>query len=230
MIYITGDTHGHQDRFVAFNRYLKKGDILIILGDFGYLFKNNQAEHDFLDYLSTLPYTICFIDGNHENFSYLNQLPVTYWNGGKVHQLKSNIYHLIRGQIFTIDQKTFFTMGGAFSITRHMGIKNYNWWEDELPRHQDYDEAYFNLEKHHFHVDYILTHTCPKSVIYQMDQIPVKGDMTLIEFLELIEKITDYKHWYFGHFHIDQKIAKNIDCLLFKMIELETKKQYDTYE
>lgn len=229
MIYITGDTHGHQERFDAFNRYLKAGDILIILGDFGYIFKNNKREQDFINYLSQLPYLICFIDGNHENFHYLNSLPISLWHGGHVHKIRANIIHLMRGQVFTIENKTFFTMGGAFSITRHMGIKNYNWWEEELPHAQEYDDAYNNLNHVHFQVDYVLTHTCPKSVIYQMGLQPVAGDKNLVEFLELLDKIVNYQHWYFGHFHKDLKISKTMDCLLFHMIELNSHHVYDTF-
>ena len=47
------------------------------IGDFGFVFHNNQKELDFLNKLAALPYQICFIDGNHKNFDYLNQLPIT---------------------------------------------------------------------------------------------------------------------------------------------------------
>lgn len=229
MIYITGDTHGHQDRFDVFNRYLTKRDILIIVGDFSFIFRNNEKEHTFLDELANLPYKICFIDGNHENFDYLNCLPVEQWNGGKVHFLRKNIIHLMRGQIYTIKKHTFFTFGGAFSPTRHMGIKGYNWWEEELPSSKEYQEALENLKAHDFKVDYILSHTCPKSTIYYMNMVPVRGDRDLIEFLQMIENQVTYQHWYFGHFHIDKKINKMMTCLLFNMVNISNKKVIDTY-
>ena len=80
MIYITGDTHGEQARFspAAMPGEDKWGedDILIICGDFGFLFANDARENAFLDKLSEKPYTICFCDGNHENFNILNSLPM----------------------------------------------------------------------------------------------------------------------------------------------------------
>ena len=87
MIYITGDTHGEQNRILQIqNEYhLTNGDTLIICGDFGFLFHNDKQENIFLDDLEKLPYTICFCDGNHENFPAIYSYPVEEWNGGKVH-------------------------------------------------------------------------------------------------------------------------------------------------
>ena len=71
MIFITGDTHGEQSRFRAFLDYGEatwtKDDILIVTGDFGYVFRNDVMENRFLNELAERPYTICFCDGNHEN-------------------------------------------------------------------------------------------------------------------------------------------------------------------
>lgn len=37
--------------------------------------------------LEKLPYTIAFLDGRHENFTLLDQYPVTEWNGGRVQEV-----------------------------------------------------------------------------------------------------------------------------------------------
>ena len=50
----------------------------------------------------------------------------------------------------------------AFSPTWQMGVKGYNWWETELPNNQ---EVLLNLKAHNFKIDYILTHTYPKSTV-----------------------------------------------------------------
>ena len=65
-----------------------------------------------------LPFSVLFVDGNHENFDLLNSYPVEIWKGGKVHRVKPNITHLMRGQVFEIEGKTIFTFGGATSIDR----------------------------------------------------------------------------------------------------------------
>ena len=108
MIYVTGDTHGDRFRFIRNmlnDDSWTKDDYLIICGDFGYLFFNNSAEEKFLDFLETKPYTICFCDGNHENFPAIFKYPQEKWNGGNIHRIRKNIIHLMRGQVFTIKNK-----------------------------------------------------------------------------------------------------------------------------
>jgi hypothetical protein len=56
---------------------------------------------------------VLFVDGTHENFDLLNAMAKESWNGGKVHIVSENILHLMRGQVFNINGKLFFTFGGA---------------------------------------------------------------------------------------------------------------------
>lgn len=65
--------------------------------------------------MDSQPWTILFVDGNHENFELLDDYPVSSWHGGKVHFIKESVIHLMRGQIYTIDGLTFFTFGGGYS-------------------------------------------------------------------------------------------------------------------
>lgn len=149
MIYITGDTHGEQNRILYIEKKtgIKKGDHLIVCGDFGYIFFNNLTENNFLNDLEKRPYTIAFCDGNHENFDAINSYPTETWNGGKVHRIRKNVVHLMRGQVFEIDGKKFFTMGGAYSIDKYRREENISWWKDELPSDEEYKEASISLEK-----------------------------------------------------------------------------------
>ena len=104
MVYITGDIHGDLSDLDSRNiGRLKKGDVLIVTGDFGFVWDNSKTEQKILKAFTKRKYNICFIDGTHENFEMLNGYPVTSWNGGKVHRISDNIFHLMRGQIFTID-------------------------------------------------------------------------------------------------------------------------------
>ena len=76
------------------------------------------------------------MDGNHENFELLDDYPVSRWHGGKVHFIKESVIHLMRGQIYTIDGKTFFTFGGGYVIVtlmRKKFVSEYHWIdEDEM--------------------------------------------------------------------------------------------------
>ena len=76
--------------------------------------------------LRNLFYVILWIDGNHENFDrlYSDEFPVLDFQGGKVHQIRDNVLHLMRGHVFTLQDHTFFAFGGASSHDVIDGIYN----------------------------------------------------------------------------------------------------------
>ena len=84
MIFITGDMHGLMERFQdsAF-RHIKKGDTLIICGDFGFLWEGTEEEKKALKKLEKKKYEILFVDGIHENFDLLESYPEEEYAGGK---------------------------------------------------------------------------------------------------------------------------------------------------
>ena len=93
---------------------MTRDDYVIVTGDFGIWDKSKEQKY-WLEWLSKKTFTVLFVDGNHENFDLLNSYPVKTWNGGKVHVIKDNILHLMRGQVFQIEGHSFFTFGGARS-------------------------------------------------------------------------------------------------------------------
>ena len=219
MIYITGDTHGEVGRFAelaaAGELTWGEGDYLIICGDFGYLFNNSVPEYMFLNELSQKPYTICFVDGNHENFPAIYKYPCETWNGGRVHRIRDNIFHLMRGQVFTIDGKKIFTMGGAYSIDRYMRFEGRSWWQEELPSNAEYREAAIALAEHDHKVDYIITHTAPREIIRMLGKFPDVHDAELTGFLEWIAHEVEFKHWFFGHWHTDRAVTEKFRAIWF---------------
>ncbi len=221
MILFTGDMHGEISRFYEINKNypdLGSEDCLIVCGDFGFIFRNDTIEHAKLDDLSSVPYTICFIDGNHENFNILNSFPVEQWNGGKVNKIRQNIIHLMRGQVFNVSGKTIFTMGGAYSIDRCFRHLNESYWEEEIPTDAEYKEASKNLKSVDFKVDYIITHTAPRELILKMGYHPDKHDAELSGFLEWVMYETQFSDWFFGHWHVDRDYGK-MHALWFRVIE-----------
>ncbi|MBQ4627416.1 MAG: hypothetical protein IJB45_09230 [Clostridia bacterium] len=103
MVYVTGDMHGDVARFDSPTlKRLKKGDTLIVCGDFGFVWDNSKIEQKILKKLGNKKYNICFVDGTHENFELLNSYPVSMCKGGKVHHIGGNLYHIMRGKIFKI--------------------------------------------------------------------------------------------------------------------------------
>ena len=112
MIYATGDL---QPQYFPEQAKMMKDDYMIVCSDFGCVWNGDKSDDPQLDRLETLPFTVLFIDGNHENFDALSEYPVEQWRGGKVRKIRPHVMHLMRGQAFELQGCTFFAMGGAQS-------------------------------------------------------------------------------------------------------------------
>lgn len=213
MIYVTGDIHGEHDihklSSKAFSQQheLTRDDYVIVCGDFGLVWNSDASENHWLRWLEEKPFTLLFVDGNHENFDLLNAYPVEQWKGGSIHRIRENVLHLMRGQVFEIDGHTFFTMGGASSIDREYRIENRSWWSAELPSDEEYAEAEKNLFERSSKVDYIITHTAPSSLAGLLCPGGFVPDR-LTRYLESLAASVSFGHWYFGHFHTDREITR----------------------
>lgn len=212
MIYVTGDTHNtlNMDKLKQYNfpaaQGLTKDDYVIVTGDFGFVWDGGEEEMFWREWFRKQPYTTLFIDGNHENFDLLNSFPITDWNGGSVHMINDSIIHLMRGQVFELQGKTFFTMGGAASIDKHRRIEGVSWWRQEIPSFKEGVEATCNLDHYDYNVDYVLTHTCPTFLTTKLGFNPIPDPTQSI--LDNIQEIITFKHWYFGHFHADRELEE----------------------
>ena len=126
MIFVTGDCHGNFERFkpkyFPEQAQMTKRDIVICAGDFGGVWFGDGRDEAALDWLESLPFTLAFVCGNHENYDALERYPVKDWHGGKVHRIRSHVLHLMRGQVFELEGYHFFTMGGAKSHDTEDGI------------------------------------------------------------------------------------------------------------
>lgn len=235
-IYITGDTHGKvQQRFSTRNfpdqREMSGDDYMIVLGDFGVIWDAQQSaeERYLIRWLQEKPWTTLFIDGNHENFSrlYGGEFETVDFCGGKAQKVADKVYHLLRGEMYEIEGKTFFCFGGAAShdidnlldpsadinwkrkrkeLDRNFmpyRIVGKSWWPEELPSESEKEYALDTLDKSGWKCDYVLTHTPPASVVKAYgkatgeDYIP--DDASL--FLENVKENLDYRHWFSGHLH-----------------------------
>lgn len=209
MIYITGDTHGELDPFL--NRLAKydltPNDTVIVCGDFGFVW-GDPYHNAMLKELSKQNYTICFVDGNHENFEFLNLHTVEEnWHGGRIHRVEQNVIHLMRGQIYDLEGKSFFTFGGAYSHDKYMRRRHISWWEDELPNNTDYKTASTNLNRVGYSVDYVLTHQIPSCIIYAINHTPDPHDIELTGFFDwLYRNGLTFKKWFAGHWHINETL------------------------
>jgi len=232
MLLVTGDTHANQDRwFKEIDPYLKDGDTLIVAGDFGYGFWSDShfSEEMFFDYIANQKYTVLFVDGNHEHFDKLNSLNVERWNGGRVHRIRHNLIHLMRGEIYEIDGVSVFTMGGGYSLDKSIRVEGESWFPNEMPSIAEYANATLHIFNHGKKIDYIVTHTCPLESVTYLSTIKslgirddVEEERDLTGYLEAISNTVDYGKWYFGHFHVDREIWHNQIAVLNTIRNMKT--------
>lgn len=239
-IYVCGDTHGPigidklKEETWPEQKSLTKADFLIILGDFGLIWgnKETQFELDWLDYLEARPFTTLFVDGNHENFDRLYKFPHVKFHNGYAHQIRSNVYHLMRGYVFNLQGYSLFAFGGGKTRDIQDGIirpKNFNsledamlmytwgkicglrqrvegihWWKQELPSVAERNRGIKNLEKVNFKVDYVITHCLPFKISSKM--YSDDNDIATLYFDSLIDKGLKFKEWHCGHYHRTTKL------------------------
>ncbi|MBR3095846.1 MAG: metallophosphoesterase [Clostridia bacterium] len=227
MIFVTGDMHGQISRFDdPALRKLKEKDTLLVCGDFGFLWDGSTAEMNTLKKLSKKKYNICFVDGTHENFDMLAKLKIKKWNGGKVHQIAPNIFHLLRGQVFTIEDQTVFTFGGGESPDIEIRFEMNTWSDKEIPTREELLEGVENLQKLGGKVDIIVTHEPPARIKdFLLLNTGLDAPITAINtYLEDVGKTCKFSHWYFGSMHMDKFISSTHACVFQNVLDAKTGK------
>lgn len=249
-LWVCGDIHGAHDigklnmnSFPA-QKNMSKDDFLIILGDFGLVWDyrgESKEEKYWLEWLNNKNFTTLFVDGNHEAFSRLNTsyLEIEF-HGGRAHQIRENVYHLIRGYVFELSNQKCFVMGGAKSHDIQDGIIDPANWKDGI-----YDTGFkktvarLNKERKLFRVKG--TEWWPeempsaKELIRGIENLKKDNNKvdfifthcaptsvisqmgyhdrdTLTEYFNRLSFTIEYKEWHFGHYHEDRKIAPNFYC------------------
>lgn len=243
MIYVTGDCHGDYRRFDSRTfleqREMDRQDFVIVCGDFGYWDRSREQEY-WLNWLAQKNFTLLFVDGNHENYDLLAELPVELWHGGKVQRIRDNVIHLKRGQVFTLQGRRFFTFGGARSHDVTDGIleaddpdlrrkvkrlekvgalyriNHLSWWKEEMPSEAEYEEGRTSLNAYGWECDYILSHCAPSSVQALMSCGGFAPD-PLTDYLEEIKNRCDYRKWFFGHYHEDECVDDRHQVLYHRL-------------
>ena len=223
-LFVCGDTHGSHDlgKLSVFattpvGKSLTKDDYVVVLGDWGGYWDNPDGirEQAILGKYYQFPWTTLIIDGNHDNHVRLQAKPIINMFGGKVSQLLENMYYLRRGQILTINDKSIFIMGGGYSIDKDYRVPNESWWHQEIPSDEEFELGLSALKANDYKVDYVFTHSPPRSVIDTLARDGVTMELhPNIEFkaryedgcsigLQRIFDKIEFKEWHCGHMHID---------------------------
>lgn len=237
------------------DRCLKDNEPIYIIctGDFGFIWNNakgykkkdgfgvaKEDSEELQDCFNSLAegttITFLFLDGNHENFDMLNAVKKSIKWGGYVQQVAAHVYHLMRGEIYTLDGLTFLTIGGGLSVDKKHRTEGKTWWPQEELSQDEANYAMKNFETHNLKVDYILSHTCPQPVVNRLEAecLPAydtatwgqkTDDPTTIR-LTPFALVGDFKAWIFGHFHIDHQTTwhhKPYYCQIDNFIKIPTK-------
>lgn len=225
MIFVTGDMHGDAKIFKQpVFKNIKKDDTLIICGDFGFIWNGDKSERITLDKLSKKPYTICFVDGTHENFDLLSKYPVVEFAGGMAHKIRENIYHLLRGYVFEIEGEKIFAMGGGESPDIDIRFENNTWSKAEIPSAEEMKNGVLNLEKEKFEVDFIITHEPPQKIkaflnLKDKENVRFTG---LNSYFEEINSSCKFTRWYFGSIHEDKFVSPSHIAVYRNLIKIQS--------
>lgn len=218
MIFLTGDIHGDKERFnlIAKSGITKK-DVLIICGDFGFVWDGSKAEHKLLKWIGKRKYQIFFVDGCNENHKLLNEYPDVTIFGGKAKKISGNLYMFNRGEIFEIHGKKVFAFGGGDNTlaTQEQMLHGLN-----LPTPHEMQNASENLKLHKDSVDIVVTHDVPTRIktIINLEDNELSH---LHTFLEDICATVNFNTWFFGKYHSNRLIPPCYKMLFDDVIRFE---------
>lgn len=204
---MTGDLHGDLERFKskAFRR-LKKGDTLIVCGDFGFVWDGGKKEQKLLKWIGSRRYQVLFVDGTHENFDRLFDYEEYDFAGSRARHISGKLSYLERGRVYEIEGKKIFTFGGGESENIEAREKNRLWWPQEMPDEEDFARGRESLRQYGNEVDYVITHEISTTVKTFLD-MDCNDINHLHDYLDEIAKTVKFKGWYFGTYHMDKMIS-----------------------
>ena len=224
MIYVTGDIHANLDRKrLNFFKSLKKDDIVIVLGDFGFSWnKSLQNSWNALD-IECLTLSVM---GNHENYDLIKSCAVERVFDADAYKLNPRTFYLMNGEIYNIEGIKSFVFGGADSIDKAYRVPYVSWWPEEIPSYSEFRRGLNNLEKNNWDIDLFLAHTCPSDVSLSLFNYPHKlkdpvEDM-LSQYEYRIQENNPKKEYpfLFGHHH-DFKLGDKYICLYNQVMPLQ---------
>ncbi|CPR72702.1 Calcineurin-like phosphoesterase superfamily domain [Mycobacteroides abscessus] len=185
-----GDWHGNTHYAVRVIRHLASRGVrrFVHTGDFAYDFRPGflravEAE------LKRFDADLAFVPGNHEDYDYLESVPIDDDGTGRISE---RITYLPRGLRWNWDSRTWMGLGGAASIDRvhrKQSAPGKQWWPQELITAVDVQTATAGG-----HVDVLITHDAPSSVHLELPPfswIPPEDEAAAIEQRSTLERVVE---------------------------------------
>jgi predicted phosphodiesterase len=223
-IVVAGDWHGNN--LWAYETIRKASDalkdepypLILHLGDFG-IWSGPSAEkyRKGVSYMLTKKGAVLFfIDGNHENFNYLEKRARKYtvpdlgsniWDGSV--QIRENLFHLPRGKRWEWHNRKWLACGGAVSVDKQWRVLNKSWWTQETitPEQAEFIKAGGKC-------DVMITHDCPSMVFLDLPvgMFPHKETVEADAHRNLLQGIVnEVQPEYLMHGHMHRQYTKVLD-------------------
>lgn len=206
MICVISDTHGDMSRFSHKKiKALKKDDVLMICGDFGFVWDGSDKEKALLKKIGSAKYTTLFIGGSHDNYDLLTACPEEDFMGGRARNISGRLWMLSSGSVFSICGKSVFVFGGGQGDPDFCAP-----WENELADEALLENGRKNLAEHcssHGPVDCIFTHEPPAVLTRSLSadgSAPLLGRLNY--FFDDLKNEADFRLWCFGRLHMNKAV------------------------
>jgi Icc-related predicted phosphoesterase len=207
LVAVAGDWHGDTAYAVNVIHQLAEVDVDIIVhtGDFGYWPRDGKDE--FIDRLTEVleatDLELWFVDGNHENHTALNEIPL---NEEGLRPLSNRIFHIPRGFRWTWGETTWMGFGGATSVERNQRVTYVSWFPEE-----EHTEEELEYALRPGNVDVVVSHDSPNlsALIFDFckgpsgwsESVLVKAAASRHRLDRLLEA-KNPSFWYHGHYHM----------------------------
>lgn len=162
LVVMVGDLHGNVNVGLSVIEHAVQvgADTVAALGDFGW-WPASPGGRSFIDDLETglaaAGMRLIWIDGNHESFPLLEELPL---DPSGLRPITDHITHLPRGYRWTWSGRDWLALGGATSMDRPSRIEDYSWFAQK-----EITEAQLEAVIADGPADVMLTHDCPADEI-----------------------------------------------------------------
>lgn len=132
---VQGDTHGNTNAighaFAQAQR--QQAELVIQVGDFGYGWKIRDSRCAFTDkvsrYAQAYDLDLWWIDGNHENFDYLEA--VGAFGADEPVEVAPRVWYVPRGTLLPVGDSRCLFVGGAYSVDKPYRTPHQSWWPQE---------------------------------------------------------------------------------------------------
>lgn len=181
------------------------------VGDFAIGFQNNRQYTKPLNHLcEQLGVKLYITPGNHENYDYIEQLPVlTEGEDAGWQQLGTNLLVAPRGLRWMWAGVSFVSLGGGNSIDYQARTLGRDWWAQEAITRRDLEVIEAGGK-----ADVMIAHVAPFEAVYELDSLGWNetavrySDESRLVMGMAVEAVQP-KLFLHGHYHIDKRQTRH---------------------